>query len=246
LAIWATRLPETLPPERRRSVSLSALGEALLAVGRNRQTMGFGLAVTFLFGIMTGYVGSAEIIIDKVYDQADHFALFFGVVACLLGVGSLLSARLVMRLGLERLIRLGALYLLAAATFLALAALATDGEPPLWVFGLGAALILGGVALTVPNCNTAAMTPMGHVAGMAAAVLGTVSTAGGALLGSRIDSAFNGSIEPFAVGALLLVLTGCACIFVIAGRLQPIDPAEAARDAALSPSIADAVVPESL
>ena len=45
--------------------------------------------------------------------------LFFGLVACLLGIGSLLSARLVMQLGLERLVRVGALSMLGASAFLA-------------------------------------------------------------------------------------------------------------------------------
>ena len=54
----------------------------------------------------------------------------------------------------------------------------------------------------MPNSNTAAMMPLPHVAGTAAAVLGTVSTAGGALLGSVIDGRFDGTIEPFAHGVL--------------------------------------------
>ena len=42
------------------------------------------------------------------------------------------------------------------------------------------------------------MAPLGRVAGMGAAVLGTVTTAGGALLGGLTDNAFDGTALPFA------------------------------------------------
>ena len=223
LALWSARLPETLAPEQRRSVSFAALGEAVAAVSRSRQTVGYGLAVAFLFGIMTGYVGGAELVIDKVYGQGDHFALFFGLVACLLGLGAFVSGRLVMRLGLERLVRVGACYVVTAAAFLAMVTVTTRGRPPLIVLGLGTALVLGGITLVVPSCNTAAMTPVPHVAGMASALLGFVSTAGGALLGSVIDGAYDGSARPFGVGALLLAGAGATAILVVAGRSQRVE-----------------------
>ena len=46
LALWAgARLPETLPPSQRRSVSPAALLEAVRAVLRSRTTVAYGLAV---------------------------------------------------------------------------------------------------------------------------------------------------------------------------------------------------------
>ena len=86
---------------------------------------------------------------------------------------------------------------------MAIVAALSDGVPPLWLFALTMALLLPVVAVLMPNSNTAAMMPLPHVAGTAAAVLGTVSTAGGALLGSLIDGRFDGTVEPFAHGVLL-------------------------------------------
>ena len=34
----------------------------------NRQTMCFTLAITFLFGVMTSYLASSELIVEDVYD----------------------------------------------------------------------------------------------------------------------------------------------------------------------------------
>lgn len=209
LAVWARRLPETLPVSQRRSVAPAALLEAFGAVVRNRQTAGFCLVVTCLFGIMTSFIGSFEIILSDVFDQREAFPFIFGVLATTLAAGALLSARLVVQVGLHRLLRRTAAYLLAVALVLAAVALVTDGRPPLWAFVLLLGGLLPAMSVLLPNSNTAAMAPLPHVAGMASAVIGTISTAGGALLGSRIDVAFDGTVKPFAYGV--------ACFAVVAG-----------------------------
>lgn len=243
MALWAMRLPETLPPERRRSVSPAALGEAFVAVVRNRQTLAFGLAATFLFGIMTSYIGSSEIIVDEVFGQGDHFSLIFGVVACMFGVGSLLSARFVMQLGLDRLVRLVAVYVVTAASVLMVVVLTTDGRPPMWLFGIVLMAMLPGVTALVPNCNTAAMAPLGHVAGMASAVLGTISTAGGAVLGNQIDGAFDGTVRPFATGALLYGAVAAGLILFVARPSRRLSGADAALAANMAVSVGDVAGP---
>ena len=43
------------------------------------------------------------------------------------------------------------------------------------------------------------MVPVGHVAGTAAAVYATVTTAAGAVVGSRLDHAFDGTVNPFSL-----------------------------------------------
>jgi DHA1 family bicyclomycin/chloramphenicol resistance-like MFS transporter len=203
LALWSLRVPETLPLDRRRSVSPGALWDAFKVVIRNRQTVAFGLAATFMFGMMSAYIAGSQIIIEDVFGLDEWFPYVFGLIAITLGAGSLLSGRLVVRLGLNRLIRWAARYVAAAATVFATCTIAFDGRPPFWLFALTLSAMLPGVSLLVPNCNTAAMAPVPHVAGMAAAILGTVATGGGAILGAVVDRAFDGSVRPFAIGALL-------------------------------------------
>ena len=142
VALWSLRLPETLPPERRRSVSPGALLDVFKVVVTAHETLAFGLAVTALFGIMTAFVGGAEIIFKDVYGQEALFPVLFGLIACMLGVGNVVSGRLVMRLGLSRLVRFGACYVVVAAVGFTVMVLATDGRPPLWAFVVGLALFL--------------------------------------------------------------------------------------------------------
>ena len=221
LAVWGRRLPETLPVARRRSVAPKALLEAFGAVIRNRQAAGFALVVTCLFGIMTSFIGNIEVIVSDVFDQERAFPVLFGVLASTLGAGALLSARLVVRMGLHRLLRLTACHLLVVALLMAAVASASGGRPPLWAFVLLVGGLLPGMSVLLPNSNSAAMAPLPHVAGMASALLGTISTAGGALLGSRVDAAFDGTVRPFAYGVLVLAAVAATAIFLLTRSAGP-------------------------
>ena len=225
LAIWTLRLPETLHADDRRAVTRRSLTEAARVVATNRATVGYGIGVSALFGVLTGFVGSAEVVMDEVFGQADRFALLFGGMGLVLAAGSLLGGRLVTRFGIASVLVAACAYVVATAAVLLAIVVVTDGQPPLWAFLLGLGLLLPGVMVLIPNANTAAMAPLGHVAGMGAALLGFVSTAIGAVLGSFIDDAFDGTVEPFGAFAFAYVVVAVAAVLGLAGVRRAPRPA---------------------
>ena len=217
---WAfLRLPETLAPERRRGFNPRSLGQAAKAVVTNRRTVCFTLAVTCLFGVMTAYLTGSELILSRVYGYGDYFPFFFGAIAILLGCSALNNARLVGRVGVDRLVRrmavvgvgLGAVFFLVAHT--------NGGRPNFWLFTLSLAIVVPMAQGLVPNCNTAAMAPLPHVAGTASAIIATVTTAGGSLLGGLVNSAFDRTVKPFATG--LLIYLSVAAMLILFGATSP-------------------------
>ncbi len=221
LAAWVTRLPETLAPEARRAVGPAALAEAFRVVVRTRQTVAYGLAVMFLFGFMSSYLASSEIIIEDVFGRGDEFPIIFGALAVVLGLASLVNARIVVQVGVVAVVRAASVWMVAATAAFAIIALVTDGTPPLWLYCTLVVMVLPGVSLLGPNCNTLAMAPVPHVAGMASAVLGTAGTTGGALLGSIVDASFDNTIRPFVFGAVIFTTLMALCIHVLGRRPQP-------------------------
>jgi DHA1 family bicyclomycin/chloramphenicol resistance-like MFS transporter len=217
LALWVRRIPETLPPERRRPSERGSLRRAFWLVLRTRPTVAYGLAVTFLFGSMAAYLASSELIIDHVYGRKQQFPIIFGALGIFMGLSALTNARLVMKLGLPRVLRLAACILVTVAGLVLVLAIATNGHPPFWAFCVSMACLLPLHTLLLPNCNTAAMGPVGRAAGTAAAVIGTASTAGGALLGSLIDGRFNGTITPLASGFAVFGAVAAVSILWLAG-----------------------------
>jgi DHA1 family bicyclomycin/chloramphenicol resistance-like MFS transporter len=178
--------------------------DSIVAAGRtvvtNRQTIGYTLAMTFLFGVFMSYLASSELIISDVFNRAAQFPYVFGGLAAVMGAAMLVNAAIVSRVGLKRLVR-GVLigYVVGSAGMVALAVV-TDGTPRFWIFVFGLAVMLSMHALLIPNFNTLAMNPMGKVAGTAAALIGTVSTALGAGLGAILDRLFDGTVLPFTLG----------------------------------------------
>ncbi len=224
IALWATRLPESLHPEYRLDLEFGRVVRAARFVVSNRQTLGYTLALTVLFGVFSSYLASSEIVFGDVFGRADQFPIVFGGIAAVMGTAMMANGLVVKSFGVRRLVHTAAFgYLLCAASMVWVSVMA-DGVP---VFGLFVAVLavqLVLYALLFPNMNTIAMDPMGSVAGMAASVIGLASVAGGALLGSILDRAFDGTVGPLSIGFLL---SGVATLVIVLwaerGRLfQPL------------------------
>ncbi|MFM8266826.1 MAG: multidrug effflux MFS transporter [Ilumatobacteraceae bacterium] len=198
LAWWVVRLPETLPPERRRPFNGRAIVDAGAEILRQRETVSLMFSAMFVVGALLTYVGGSEIVIGEIYGLADWYPLFLGTIAAFGAVTSFVSGRIVVRMGLQRLIAAGMCVAVAAAGSLLVMSLIGGGRPPFVVFALLIAVIVPLCPGMLPNLNTAALGPVPHIAGTATAMMGTISTAGGAVLGGIGAAAFNGSTTPFA------------------------------------------------
>lgn len=221
IAAWLPRLPETLAPEHRRSVSVRSLASAAGSVLRSRPTVGYALGVTCVYAIMISYIGSVELLIDEVLGHGDRFAILFSIVALGLVAGSFSASRLVGRFGTARLIRSALILLIAGTAVLAVVARTNGGFPDTALFLGVVTVVLFASTIIVPSTNAAALEPLGHVAGMAAALVGVASTAGAALLGSLTDRAYDGTAAPFGLHAFVYALLAAAAVFLISGRPLP-------------------------
>ncbi len=196
IAVWARVLPETLHPDDRRPLDRGAILEATREVVTNRQAIGYTLARTVTFGAFASYLASSERIFGDIYGRPDQFPLIFGGIAAAMGLAMVTNGGLVERIGTRRIVH-GFLiaYVLGGLAFWAVAA-AAGGRPEFWTFVLGLALIAFMHASLIPNFNTVAMWPMGHIAGTASAVIGTISVAGGAAIGAFIDQQYTDTVTP--------------------------------------------------
>jgi MFS transporter, DHA1 family, multidrug resistance protein len=226
LMLWSRRLPETLAAEHQLPLTFGRIARAARTVVSDRQTAPYTLALTALYGVFTSYLASSEIIFTDVFGQGDTFPLIFGGLAGVMGLAMLANARVVSFIGPRRLSHGVLLGYLAAAVLLVGLSSTTGGRPPLPLFLVAIALMLVSHGLLIPNFNTVAMAPMGAIAGTAAAVIGAVQVAVGALLGSLLDRAFDGTIGPLAWGFLGYGLVALALVlYAERGRLfQPLVP----------------------
>lgn len=220
LALWSgLRLPETLAREHRRPLSPMALWGAARTVVTTRITVGYTLALGFLFGSLLTYVGSAQQVFMEVYGLSlETFPLVFGLVASAMAVAALANAHLVERLGMRPVSHAALLaYVLAGGV---LAVQGFPAEPPLallvgllmtWFFCFG---------LMAPNFNALAMEPLGHVAGMGSSLTGFYGTAAGAIFGWIAGQAFDQTVRPMTIAFTVLGVAALVCVLVTErGRL---------------------------
>ncbi|MFK7945826.1 MAG: multidrug effflux MFS transporter [Paracoccaceae bacterium] len=204
---YALRQPETLPLDARRSFALRDIGRGIAEALGHRVTLGTTLAIGFLFAPFIGYLSSAQQIFQETYDKGTEFPLWFASAALCFGAASLVNARLVMRLGMRALTG-WALLALVAGTLLCLAAVAfTQGRPPFWGFFLWLAPALFCVGIAFGNLNALAMDPLGHMAGLGAALVGSISTFIAVPLGWAVGQGFDGGI-----GALVTGFGACGAV----------------------------------
>jgi DHA1 family bicyclomycin/chloramphenicol resistance-like MFS transporter len=198
-----TRLPETLHTDDRRTLSRADVGEACRIVLRTPGTIAYLVSLTAMFGVFTAFLASSQVVIDQVFGLESWFPLYFGGLSIVMGLGMLANGRLVERVGLDRMIGRVFLGSFVAVVGLAALALVTGGKPPFWAFVGLLACVLFAHQMLIPNLNSAAMRPLSQVAGTAAAIIGMVSGAGGAMLGGLIDSRFDGTVTPLAVSFVI-------------------------------------------
>ena len=218
--VWLlVRQPETLPPDRRRSFSPRAIGRAVREILGIRAAVGYTVATGFAFAPFVAYLSSAPQMFAQGYGVGDLFVVWFAVLALVIGVASIVNGRLVMRYGMRRLstIAAGALALVSAIALLGL--FPFDGLFPFWLFMAYFLFVFVCVGLLFGNLNALAMEPLGHVAGVGAAVVASLATLISVPLGAFVGLSFDGTLYA-QVGAFAVFGTGMLVAIRWAGRTR--------------------------
>ena len=140
------------------------------------------------------------------YGLHELFPLYFGILASAIGCASLLNARLVMRFGMRRLSRYALLLIcLFSFPFFGLALL-QDGHPHLLILMLYLLPVFFCFGILFGNLNAMAMEPLGHIAGLGSAVVGSVSTLISVALGAVVAGFYDNTVLPLVLGFALLGL----------------------------------------
>ena len=193
-AWFALRQPETLPAERRRPFSVRAIGQAVGETLRIRAALGYTLATGFVFAPFVAYLSSAQQIFQEAYRTGALFPVYFGVLALAIGCASLLNGRLVVKHGMRRLSKAATVSIVLVSLVAWAGAFAFGGLPPLWLFMAYLLAVFLCIGLLFGNLNALAMEPLGHIAGVGAAVVASLATFISVPLGALVGQSFDGTI----------------------------------------------------
>jgi DHA1 family bicyclomycin/chloramphenicol resistance-like MFS transporter len=203
---------ETLAPEDRIPFSAKRITSAFKEVFTNRIALGFTIAAGLFSGAFLGYLNSAQPVFQDLYGLGERFPLIFAVIAISSGVASFVNARLVLRFGMRWLTTTANTSLTILSALYFIYAYTQQGHPPLWTFIAYFLLNFFAVGIMFGNLNSMAMEPLGHIAGVGAAVVGSLSNFISIPIGVAIGRAFNGTVLPLIGGFAIMCL---ATIFVM-------------------------------
>jgi len=223
-AVVARGFPETAPAERP-AISPARIAERYGILLRDRRFVApLATALSAQMGILAFVASSSLVLVQALQLTPTAFSVLVAIVMLGQMAGGFAGSRLVLRLGIARMVRIGTTLVLASGVLLAL--LVYGGVAHWSAIVLPMLAFIFGSALLLPNTTAAALTPFPGMAGAASSLLGVLPFALGALVSALLGAAFDGTARPLA---LAVALAG-ACAFA-AERLLFGPVARAARAA---------------
>ena len=213
MGLWSgLRLPETLHPEFRRALHPGDIASAVKATLVERQSLGYTIALTAVYGGLTAYIASIQQIVFDAFHTPKALPLVFAAIAAPMALASWSNARIVGRFGLRPVGHAGLIgYVLLTVAHAALSFVIAE---PLWLFVLAQGLVMMSFAFTTSNLSTLAMEHMAAIAGTASSVQGVIGTIGGAAVGFLIGQHFDGTTWPFLSGLAMCGIVAMLALLV--------------------------------
>tara|TARA_Y100000766_G_scaffold97937_1_gene83578 strand:+ start:3312 stop:4544 length:1233 start_codon:yes stop_codon:yes gene_type:complete len=206
LCVWSLRLPETLDPEHKTRFNWASTKTGYVRVLRTRLTASYTAASIFLQAVFVMYLSSSERIIGDILGRGDQFPIIFGVVAIMFGITALLNGKFVVVIGIKKLLFFSSSTLVFFSCLLLIATIMEGGNPGFWVFISLLAIVLSMFMFIMPNLNSAALFPMGDIAGTAGAFTSAIRMSIGAAIGGILNALIDESLTPFAVGVVIMAV----------------------------------------
>jgi MFS transporter, DHA1 family, multidrug resistance protein len=222
LAWHVLRQPETLPPERRLPLSAGRIWQAIVETCRNRVAFGYTIIAGLIFGAFVGYLTSSQQIFQEIYGVGRLFAVYFGALAVAIGVASLTNSKLVMIFGMRRMCRWALQIGCGLSVPFWFYVAAVDPQPPLFLLMGYLLAVFFAFGVLFGNFNALAMEPLGHIAGVAAAVVGSFTTFISLAIGTVIGQAYDGSVMPLVSGFAGLSVLSLLLMRWIERRRKPL------------------------
>lgn len=148
------------------------------------------------------------------------FAVYFGILAMGVGVAFFINSALVKRFGMRKITNF-AIHILLVLSALFLPFVMLSDHVPLFVFIGYTWLCFFGLGLMFGNMGAMALEPMGHIAGVASAYVGFVSTGISIVLGVVIGQLYDGTLLPISLGFLLMAIcTKCVILWTEKGHIE--------------------------
>lgn len=198
--IWFwKRQPETLAVENRIKFSSSLFIDGTKEFFKHKDAMAYTLASGFITGSFMVYLSTSQQIFEQQYDLADLFPYIFASLAISIGLATYLNSVWVVKLGMWK-IAYTATFAYTLISLLYVVLFWSGINPSIEILIGFFVLQFFSVGFLFGNLRALAMQPLGHIAGIGAAINGFVSTIMAVPIANYIGSHVTHTVLPLFIG----------------------------------------------
>lgn len=203
VSLWFwKRQPETLAPEKRIAFTSHIFSDGLRELAKYKKTLGYTLVSGFITGSFMVYLSSSQQIFHNQYGLQNEFPFIFAGLAIAIGSATFLNGTLVLRFGMRRIINAAIMTYFAVSLLYILLFYNTD-NPSVVILLAFFALQFFAIGFLFGNLRAMAMEPIGHIAGIGAAITGFISTIMAVPISIFIGSFVDQKALPLFIGFLI-------------------------------------------
>ena len=219
VALWFwKRQKETLKPEYKVSFSIKLFIDGTKEFVKHKETIAFTMISGLITGAFLVYLSASQHIFENQYALKEVFPYIFAGLSISIGLSTFLNGTLVLRFGMRKL------SFMALITFCVIAVVYvivfwSSNNPNIYVlvaFLFAQFFCLG---FMWGNFRSIAMEPIGHIAGIGAAINGFVSTLLSIPIATLVGYYVKDTVWPMFLG-LAICGIGSLIIFILSKRIK--------------------------
>jgi len=208
------RQPETLLPANRKLFTPKQFVSSSKELLSYNDTIGYTVISGFITGSFMVYLSTSQQIFQRQYGLVNEFPFIFAGLAISVGAATLLNGTLVLKFGMKKLVSIALwLFFLISLTYILL--FSSGENPSIFILLLFFALQFFAIGFLFGNVRALAMQPVGHIAGMGAALTGFLSTLMAVPISIYIGRTVSTSTLPLFVGFLICSILSILVLFYV-------------------------------
>lgn len=211
IGIWfAFRQPETLAVTNRIPFNLKMIINGIKETFSYRQTALCTAISALITGSFMVYLSASQQVFQLQYGLVDEFPYIFASLALTVGGATFLSGQMVMKLGMKSLLK-WALLGFATTSTLYVVLFYNSPNPPMTILLSFFGVQFFFLGFIFGNLRALMMQPIGHIAGIGAAITGFTATLFSVPLATFVGSFINTTALPMFIG---FACCGCLSVFL--------------------------------
>lgn len=215
IGIWFwRRQPETLHPEYKITFSSHVFMDGLKELLKYKETIAFTIVSGLITGSFLVYLSASQHVFEDQYGLVEEFPYIFAGLAVSIGLATFLNGTLVLKFGMRKL-AFTALTFFSGFAILYVFLFWNSDNPSLIVLIGFLSVQFFCLGFVWGNLRSIAMEPIGHIAGIGAAITGFISTLLAIPIAAYVGSFVQETVLPMFVGLAICGLLSLAIFMVM-------------------------------